>query len=354
MRLLKTKFALGIYALTTIAVAIALAANVNISDLPSAASTAGADLFETQQGGTNKQTTGTKIATFINSLFSGDFTATSGGVATLKNTGPGATGPLGSATVSNIVTIDAQGRITALSSATIAPPESAVTFTDITTNNVSTTKHGFAPKAPNDATKYLDGTGAYTVPAGGVAAASRASYQANQWVTLVGGGIAAAGAAGTLNNEYCTTGYIETTVTVSTAAIDVTTLGGNVDIGLYSVSGNTATFIDSTGSIAAGTTGTKSAALLLGNRQLTQGLYLTCHNSDNSALVVESFSGNALTFVNAFGSSTLTNVISAAQVQGKLVASTFGTWAPTITLTTATDVTLKQVGLIGLKVVSSP
>jgi hypothetical protein len=38
---------------------------------------------------------------------------------------------------------------------------------DITTNNVSTTKHGFAPKLPNDATKYLDGTGAYSVPAGG-------------------------------------------------------------------------------------------------------------------------------------------------------------------------------------------
>lgn len=37
---------------------------------------------------------------------------------------------------------------------------------DITTNNVATTKHGFAPKLPNDATKYLDGTGAYTVPAG--------------------------------------------------------------------------------------------------------------------------------------------------------------------------------------------
>lgn len=37
---------------------------------------------------------------------------------------------------------------------------------DVTTNDVSTTKHGFAPKAPNDATKFLDGTGAWTVPAG--------------------------------------------------------------------------------------------------------------------------------------------------------------------------------------------
>jgi hypothetical protein len=32
---------------------------------------------------------------------------------------------------------------------------------DITTNNVSTSKHGFVPKAPNDATQFLDGTGAF-------------------------------------------------------------------------------------------------------------------------------------------------------------------------------------------------
>lgn len=35
-----------------------------------------------------------------------------------------------------------------------------------TTGNASTTKHGFAPVYPNDATKYLDGTGAYSTPAG--------------------------------------------------------------------------------------------------------------------------------------------------------------------------------------------
>lgn len=40
---------------------------------------------------------------------------------TLKNTGPGATGPLGSASVAPVVTIDAQGRVTALTSATITP-----------------------------------------------------------------------------------------------------------------------------------------------------------------------------------------------------------------------------------------
>lgn len=45
--------------------------------------------------------------------------------------------------------------------------EADITLANNTTNNVSTTKHGFAPILPNDATKYLDGTGAYSVPAGG-------------------------------------------------------------------------------------------------------------------------------------------------------------------------------------------
>jgi len=41
--------------------------------------------------------------------------------------------------------------------------EAALALTDITTNNVSTTKHGFCPKAPNDIAKYLDGTAAFTL-----------------------------------------------------------------------------------------------------------------------------------------------------------------------------------------------
>lgn len=45
--------------------------------------------------------------------------------------------------------------------------EGKLDLSDITTFNVSITKHGFAPKAPNDATKFLDGTGAYSTPSGG-------------------------------------------------------------------------------------------------------------------------------------------------------------------------------------------
>ena len=50
---------------------------------------------------------------------------------------------------------------------TAIPIDTLNAGTDITTNNVSTTKHGLTPKLPNDATKYLDGTGAYTVPTAG-------------------------------------------------------------------------------------------------------------------------------------------------------------------------------------------
>ena len=43
--------------------------------------------------------------------------------------------------------------------------EAYLAFTDVTTANASTSKHGLLPKLPKDGTKYLDGTGAYTVPA---------------------------------------------------------------------------------------------------------------------------------------------------------------------------------------------
>lgn len=37
-------------------------------------------------------------------------------------------------------------------------------FTDNTVNNVSTAKHGFAPKAPGDSTKFLNGLGSWAAP----------------------------------------------------------------------------------------------------------------------------------------------------------------------------------------------
>lgn len=66
--------------------------------------------------------TGLPISTSSVTL-TGDVTGSGAGTiaTTLKNTGPGATGPLGSASTTPVVTIDAQGRTTALTSATITP-----------------------------------------------------------------------------------------------------------------------------------------------------------------------------------------------------------------------------------------
>lgn len=103
------------------------AAGSTVNALPASGPIVGAQLLYCPIGvASDVKCTFTQLDTFVNSQFSGDFTVASGGSATLKNTGPGATGPLGSATVAPIVTIDAQGRVTALSSATIAPSISNV------------------------------------------------------------------------------------------------------------------------------------------------------------------------------------------------------------------------------------
>ena len=45
--------------------------------------------------------------------------------------------------------------------------ESALSLSDATMANASATKHGFCPKLPDDDTKFLDGKGNWSVPAGG-------------------------------------------------------------------------------------------------------------------------------------------------------------------------------------------
>lgn len=75
-------------------------------------------------------------------------------------------------TAANALTLTTTGstNVTLPTSGTLAITTRATdafgALTDITTNNVSASAHGFAPKLPNDATKYMDGTGAYTVPPG--------------------------------------------------------------------------------------------------------------------------------------------------------------------------------------------
>lgn len=87
----------------------------------------GSGVTSIQCNGVTITTTGTCGA------LTGDVTSSAGAAATtLKNTGPGATGPLGSTTTVPVVTIDAQGRVTGLTSATIAATVSSVQCNGVT------------------------------------------------------------------------------------------------------------------------------------------------------------------------------------------------------------------------------
>ena len=72
----------------------------------------------------------------------------------------------GSATTSPTYTVDTKGRLTAASNTTITPAESSVTFTDITTNNATTSLHGFLKKLSGTSTQYMGGDGNWSTPVG--------------------------------------------------------------------------------------------------------------------------------------------------------------------------------------------
>lgn len=59
--------------------------------------------------------------------------------------------------------------------------EEKLTLADNTTNDVTTSKHGFVPKAPNDTTKFLRGDATWTVPASGVVGADGWSSVSDSW-----------------------------------------------------------------------------------------------------------------------------------------------------------------------------
>ena len=85
---------------------------------------------------------------------SGDATLSDTGVLTLKNTGPGATSATGSSNVVPILSIDAQGRVTSLTSTSITQPTSLTVGGDLynTTANATVVKiqgQNFASGVPS-------------------------------------------------------------------------------------------------------------------------------------------------------------------------------------------------------------
>lgn len=90
---------------------------------------------------------------------------TTGGFSLTVKTSAG-TGVAISSTTYTFLYCDGTNVVSLGASLVGAITETSLSLSNVTTDDVSTAKHGFAPKAPNDATKFLDGTGAYSTPAG--------------------------------------------------------------------------------------------------------------------------------------------------------------------------------------------
>lgn len=110
------------------------------------------------------------LATYSGTTLSVAVTATGGsGTHTdwiiQVNGARGATGPSGTLSDGNYGAFSVSSSVATMNADSVT--ESDQLLSDNTTNDVSTSKHGYAPKAPNDATQFLNGVGAYSVPTSG-------------------------------------------------------------------------------------------------------------------------------------------------------------------------------------------
>lgn len=113
-------------------------------------------IFQTSAGGpfTVARSAIADLSTFSSAQFAGQLTDESGtGVVCF--------------TISCVMTTPNLGTPSAVNLANgTALPDGGLSLTAVTTNDVSISKHGFTPTLPNDATKFLNGVGGYTVPPG--------------------------------------------------------------------------------------------------------------------------------------------------------------------------------------------
>lgn len=103
--------------------------------------------------------------------------------------------------------------------------EADITLADNTTNNASTSKHGFVKKLPNNAAVYFDGTGNYSAPAGGILASGYVTVSGTT-PTLVRGTNCSVAYGGSTGNFIIT--FLSTLSTSNPIiVVNVPSVGGN-------------------------------------------------------------------------------------------------------------------------------
>lgn len=216
---------------------------------------------------------------------------------------------------------------------TTTPTDKNLKTSDNTTNNVSTSKHGFAPKSPNVATQYLDGTGNYSIPAGG----ATLNYAQSAYALLGGvikaepinGGLINIAVAVTMVNQqinfivvYLPTAQTITGVKFAQGIQGVYTANNYNGVALYSYSAGMLTYIDesaNTGTIWKGTALTYQTVPLGTTHALSARVYviasLYCNSAQTTAPTVGGFTPAYSTFITNgdFTNSTKLSSILATQ-----------------------------------------
>jgi hypothetical protein len=320
----------------------------------------------------------------------GDVTLNTGtGASTLKNTGPGATGPIGSATVVPIVTIDAQGRITALTSTTITQPAGAnptATAGPTAVNGVATTyMRSDAAPAVQQGSSSVKGvvqvdntsvtasagvigtaahTGDCTSSAGSLALKCQPLYPlyiASNWYNGGADRFTSQASSSTTgaNVVRCYPGYFYGTATVSTLGGRVNATSGNVQLAVYANAAGRpdGVALMTTGNISATVAGPVSGTVNSATPKQISGVQLVwwCSNADNATVTLSGVGGGNFEMGALMGSATQGNILAGgpATVIGVTFTSTFGTW-PNATGKTFTEAATTTMPIVQFLVSSIP
>lgn len=147
---------------------------------------------------------------------------------------------------------------------TLTVREADLSLADNTTGNVTTSRHGFVPKLPNDAALFLDGTGVFSAPSGGGGGGGNPPklYTSSQTITIEGtrayirmvssaGGSAGSGAYNYVGNVGTCGSYLTKVLTGLTVGNTLVYTQGAV--GSAGASGNNAGGTAGTSTLASGT-----------------------------------------------------------------------------------------------------